>query len=456
MSKHLSLFINLIIIISILYLSKSQNIITSWHYDKVQMYDIQKIGSILSTQIIEKVTSLPDFTEDSIKISNLKITDVQQSLYDSYLNFNTGLLLFTPNKVTLSFNFTYSADSVSGSASFDLKINILKMRLANNKKDQTQTAEISMFSTEDDFSIYEISDKTLSARVRTALSKGFDNNNILDGQISSKIDLISYYKDFYKNKKSLSFDTSSFFGSKKVTINFNRFLGFCEDITGNAESALCYYSGDLDQEDKTDKSQAPTSNDNFVTPKDTYNTFINIDLYNKIIAKILKEGLSEKTFNKNSLLKSSNFDFTALNLKKYFNGLDSFGDNETFEAKIKINELNSKYVKFNAVFNIESSKNVFSLDVEMDTTLKVEIIRNVRINICTESLKNAKIAVKSGNVSINEASRLKKVIEDLLANINEPVCLTDDGISLRDYYSIITKAYCQDEGIYLEGNQLYQ
>ena len=456
MSKHLSSFMNLFIIISILYLSKSQNIITSWHYDKVQMYDIQKIGTFLSTQIMEKVTTLPDFTVDSIKISNLKITGVQQSLYDSYLNFNTGLLLFTPNKVTLSFNFSYSSESGSGIASFDLKINILKMRLTNNKQDQTQSATISMFSTEDDFSVYEISDKTLSAKVRTALSKGFDNNNILDGQISSKIDLINYYKDFYKNKKSLTFETSSFFGSKKITVNFNRFIGFCEDITGKAQSALCYYSGDLDQEDKTDKTTAPTSNDKFVTPNDTYNTFINIDLYNKIIAKIIKEGISEKKLDKDSFLKSSTFDFTALNLKKYFNGLDSYEDSETFEAKIKINDLNSKYVKFNAVFNIGNSKNVFSLDMEMDTTLKVEIIRNVRINICSESFKNVKIFVKSGNVSINEDSGIKKVIEELLDNFNESVCLTDDGISLRDYYSIITNAYFQDEGIYLEGNQLYQ
>ena len=175
--------LNIFLIISILNLSISQNIITSWHYDKVQMYELQKIGSILTTQIKEKVTSLPDFTEDNISITNLKLTDVQHSLYDSYLNFNTGLLLFTPNKITFSFNFSYSVQSDSGSASFDLKINVLKIRLTNNKKDQTPSTQVSMFSTENDFSVYEISDKDLSAKVKTALNKGFEKNDILNKQV---------------------------------------------------------------------------------------------------------------------------------------------------------------------------------------------------------------------------------------------------------------------------------
>ena len=445
MSKQLFLIISIFIILANLNISLSQNIITSWHYDKVQMYDIQKVGSILSSQIKQKVISLPEFTEDSITITNLKISDVQQSLYDSYLNLNSGLLLFTPNKVTIGFTFSYSAQSSSGSASFDLKVNILKIRTKNNKEDQTQTVTVSMFATENDFSVYEISDKELLAKVKAALYKGFENKNILDGYISSSIDLLNYYKDFYKNKKNLNFETSSFFGSKKITIKFDRFVGFCEDVTGKAESALCYYSGEIDGEDKKDKTKAPINNENFINPNDTFNTFINIDLYNKIVSKILKNGISEKKY-----------DLSASSLKKYFNGLNSYENNESFEAKIKINELNSKTIKLNAAFNIGKSNDLFSMDIEADTTLKVDIIKNVRINVCLDSVKNVKILVKSGNLAISDESGLKKYIEESLNNANESICLSDDGISLRDYYSVITKAYCQDEGIYLEGNHLYQ
>jgi len=447
--------LNIFLIISILNLSISQNIITSWHYDKVQMYELQKIGSILTTQIKEKVTSLPDFTEDNISITNLKLTDVQHSLYDSYLNFNTGLLLFTPNKITFSFNFSYSVQSDSGSASFDLKINVLKIRLTNNKKDQTPSTQVSMFSTENDFSVYEISDKDLSAKVKTALNKGFEKNDILNKQVSSKIDLINYYEDFYKKKKSLNFKTSTIFDSKDISINFNRFLGFCEDVSGEAESALCYYSGEL-EEDKTDKTSVPLKNEAFVRPKDTYNTFINIDLYNNIINKIMKEGLSDKTYNKDSVVKDLSYDFTVSSLKKYFSGLDTYGNSEVFEAVIKINELNSKSTKFSVSFKIGTKSDVFVLDVEMDIELKVLVTKSVRINLCLGGDKNMKITVKSGNVSIIDESGLVRVMQESFDYDNSRLCLSDKGISLRDYYSLITKAYFQEEGIYLEGNQLYQ
>ena len=455
MSKVLFNIINLFVILSILNLYISQNIITSWHYDKVQMYDLQKIGNILSSQIMEKVTSLPDFEEDAIKITNLKLIGVQHSLYDSYLNFKTGLLLFTPNKVTLSFNFTHTCESGSGPASFDLKINILKMRLTNFKQNQTQKVEVSMFSAEDDYNVFEIPDKALLARVRTALYKGFESNKILNG-ISSKIDLITYYQDFYKDKKSLDFETSTFLDSKKISVNFNRFVGFCEDVTGKAESALCYYSGEVDGEEKADKTKVPTSNENFVNPQDTYNTFINIDLLNNIMNKLLKDGLSEKTFNKDSVVKTLSYDFTVGSLKKYLSGLDSYQASEAFEAKVKINEFSTNKVKLTANFNIGDKTNVFSLDVELEIKLKVSLFRSVRLNTCLESAKTTQVSVKSGGVSITNESGLKSAIEEAFDYDNVPLCLSNKGVTLRDYYSIITKVYCQDEGIYIEGNQLYQ
>jgi hypothetical protein len=349
------------------------------------MYDLQKIGTILSTQIKEKVKKLPDFTVDTLTISNLTLSDIQQSLYDSYLNFNTGLLLFTPNKVTLSFTFSYSTQGSSGSASFDLKINILKMRLTNNKQDQTQSVKINMVSTENDYSVFQISDKEISAKVKTALYTGFENNKYLD-RISSEIDLISYYKDFYQKKNSMIFYSSSFLDSKQIIIAFNRFVGFCEDVTGKAESALCYYSGDFEEADKTDKTKVPLSNEDFVNPKDTYNTFINMDLINQIINKIMRGGITEKTFNQNSMSKTLPYDFTVGSLKNYFTGLDKYGNSETFEVKVNINELNLKSTKFNAAFNIGNDKNVFSLDIEFDNNLKIAIIKSVRINLCLESI----------------------------------------------------------------------
>ena len=455
MSCHLLNKISIVLIISILYLSLSQNIITSWNYDKVQMYELQKIGNILSTQIKEKVSVLDDISREGIYIDNLTLTDVQHTLYDSYLNFKTGLLLFTPNKVTFSFNFSYSSENETGSASFDLNIDLLKIRLKNNKTEQTQSTEIYMNSKEDDFSVYEIPDKNFSALVKRVLYEGFSENDYLNKYFSSNIDLISYYQDFYNAKRSLNFTTSEAFGSKNISVNFSRFIAFSEDVVGMGESALCYYSGEL-SEDKKDKSSVPLGNEQFVNPNDTYNTFINIDLYNEIVNNTIEDGLPEKIFNKKSAKKKLSYDFTVASLKKYFSGLEAFGNSEEFEAKIKINELNSKSTKFTASFKIGSQEDVFAIDVDMNVDLNLTITRSVRINICQIGTSNMKIKVKSGNVSILDESGLKRVVEESYNLEDNDKCLTDNGISLRDYYSIITNGYIRDEGIYLEGNQLYQ
>ena len=222
-----------------------------------------------------------------------------------------------------------------------------------------------------------------------------------------------------------------------------------------AESALCYYSGEL-SEDKRDKSSAPLGNEQFVNPNDTYNTFINIDLYNEIVNNTIEDGLPEKIFNKKSAKKKLSYDFTVASLKKYFNGLEAFGNSEEFEAKIKINELTAKSTKFTASFKIGTQEDVFALDVDMNNDLNLTITRSVRINICQIGISNIKIKVKSGNVSILDESGLKRVVEESYNLEDNDKCLTDNGISLRDYYSIITNGYIRDEGIYLEGNQLYQ
>ena len=283
-NSYINIFI--IVIISILNLTNAQNIITSWHYDKVQMYEMETLGDIFTYENFKDIT-FNEFTEDSITINNLKISDVSHSLYDSYLNFKTGLLLLTPDKVSLSFTFNYTYGSISSNATFDFKINMIKIRLKNNKEDQTQTASIFGEYSDTDFSVYDISDKILAEKVKYAIYKGFKNKDILNGVILKNIDIIEYYKNRLSKKADFDLTTGAFLGQKKIKINLNRFLAFCEDVEGKLKNSLCYYSGEIDnQEDKTNRFNAPLNNKDFLNSTDTYNTFININLLNKIAQKI--------------------------------------------------------------------------------------------------------------------------------------------------------------------------
>lgn len=440
--------------LSLISLSISQNIITSWHYDKVQMYDIQKITKILTTELKSKVTSLPDFEADSIKISSLLLTDVQVSLYDSYLNYNTGLLLFSPNKVTLSFNFSYAIDTTKNSAQFDIKISTLKIRIKNEKSTQTQTSTATMSAGESDFAVYGISDKEISNKVKAALYKGFGEKNILNENIASKIDLITYYNNFYSKKKSYEFTASKFLGSKQYSINLNRFIGFCEDITAKINTGLCYYSGELD-EDKTDKTAAPISNEKFVQADDLYKMFINKDLINTIANKIVTAGIAEKVYKQGTAGKSLIYDFTVKSLKNYFKGLDSYADDKQWDTKVKINDLKNNYVNFDVKFNIDGKENVFAIKVDADIKLTVSVTNTVKFNLCLDSTVTKDIKKISGDgVDISNIEGLKEAIDGSFGGV--ALCFSQSGITMRDYFSVIKSGYIQDEGVYLEGNQLYQ
>ena len=87
--------------LSLLSLFLSQNIITSWNYDKVAMYDLQKINTFLSKVFTTPLDIPYEFSIDSLKVDKVKLIKIETNLYDSLINYNTGLLLLAPNKITL-------------------------------------------------------------------------------------------------------------------------------------------------------------------------------------------------------------------------------------------------------------------------------------------------------------------------------------------------------------------
>ena len=445
-----------ILFISLMSLVNSQNIITSWHYDKVQMFDLETLSDLFANEDIKKIT-INDFTENSINIKNLKITEFTHSLYDSYLNYKTGLFLLTPDKISFSFTFDYEYNNIKSNATFDFKLNLIKIKIKNNKEAQTQSVNINGEYSDTDFSVYDINDKFLNEKVKYSIYKGFKRLNIVNNDILGKIDLITHYKNKLAKKKDFILTTSSLLDKKKIVVNLNRFLAFCEDVKGTIERTICYYSGEIDnQEDKTDRSKVPLSNNDFMNSTDTYDIFININLLNKIIEKILSEGISEKNYDKTIPRKSLPYDFTLSSLKKYFNGLDSYEDSLEFTTKIKITKFDTGSVIFNIKFNLGEQTDVFSLDVELNFKLDFSLKKNVRLNLCLNNIDDMKVKISSGSMTIKNENELISAIKESFDFENYPICLSDNGVSFKDYYTKITKIQKSDEGYYLFGNQLYQ
>ena len=439
-----------------------QNIITSWNYDKVAMYDIQKINSFLLSEFGGKTFQLNNtISWNNIVITNLRLIDIQTSLYDSYLNYNNGLFLLSPNKVTLFFNFSYSESTLgyNDTATLELKIGTFKIKISNNKTTQETKFSSKMSSPMENYVVPGIKDKQFYAKLQDSLFSGFQLQSILSRTLPEKIDegLLNYYKQIYSRKKEFKIQTSEYFGKKTISMNNNKYFYFCEDLLGEYKNNFCYYSAD--EGEIKDKTKVPLVNERFSHNNESlFNIFINKDLIDQILKNTKAYfNLDPKIFDKK---KNNNlsYDFNAGLLKKYFNGLNQFKDNEKFICEIYTDYISFNKVNYRIKFNI--NKSYFILNVTAYNDMDISLEKNVRINLCLKNSKTANIDVISNSneskVEIINLESLKKIINEFFNFSSDKICLTDEGISMKDYFAKIKNTYIREEGIYLEGNHLYQ
>lgn len=447
----------------------AQNIITSWDYDKVAMYDIQKINTYLLTELVKQDIVIPRLVlVNNIRVTNVRLIDVQSTLYDSYLNYNNGVFLFTPNKITLYFNFSYSESTrgYNDSATLELKINTLKIKVKNDKISQKPKISTKMAARQEDYNVPGIADKEFLKLLIDTLFSGFTRAYVLSELIPGIMDegLNKYYYDFYSRKKEFKITTSEFFGKLIFGMNNNIFAYFCEDLIGDYKNNFCFYLGYTDkEEEKVDKTKIPLSNERFChNPDNLYNVFINKDLLEDISSYVIKSYLffNPKIYNNQTNIKKLSYDFNVGSLKKFFSALNSFKDDEYFFSEVFIDNITSTEAKYRAKINIGSNNNNFIISIISKISMNLSTKRGVRFNLCLKEAKTTNIEVVSSSfepkVEITNLEGLKNAIDESFDYDYNKICLSDDGISMRDYFSKITNIYAREEGIYLEGRHLYQ
>ena len=439
----------------------AQNIITSWDYDKVAMYDIQKINTYLLTELVKQDIVIPGLVlVHNIHVTNVRLIDVHSTLYDSYLNYNNGVFLFTPNKVTLYFNFSYSESTrgYNDSATLELKINTLKIKIKNDKISQKPKISTKMAARQEDFNVPGIQDKEFLNLLIDTLFSGFVRAYVLSELIPGIMDegLNKYYNDFYSRKKEFKITTSEFFGKLVFGMNNNIFTYFCEDLIGDYKNNFCFYLGYTDkEEEKVDKTKIPLSNERFShNPDNLYNVFINKDLLEDISSYVIKSYLffNPKIYNNKTNIKKLSYDFNVASLKKFFSGLNNFRDDEYFYSEVFIDNITSTEAKYRAKINIGSNDNNFVININSKIAMNLSTKRGVRFNLCLKEAKATNIEVVSSSfepkVEITNFEGLKNAIDESFDYDYNKICLSDDGISMRDYFSKITNVYAREEGIY--------
>ena len=448
----------------------SQNIITSWNYDKVAMYDLQKINTFL-TSFTEKPLDIPiSIKNGTLTINNIKLTQIQTNLYDSLINYNTGLLLLSPNKITLFFDFSYNEEKKGYKDNSTLELRILDFKLKiKNDKDIKKKADffIKMSTDLDNYSIPGISDKEFLKLLQNVFYYEFNKNLILSKTISEKLEvgIKDYYIKFYETHDEFKLQTNEFFGSMIFPLKNNKFLYFCEDLLEEYKTSFCYYKGYTTlEDDQEDKTKVPLVNERFShNEDDLYNIFINKDMFQSISDYIVNHNLyfNPKYYNNETHIKELSYDFTVESLQEYFKGLDNIQKEIIFDCEIYIENITLFETIYRVKINInDENKNNFQMRINSQINVDLPITKSVKFNLCLKEIKSKNIEIISSTiepqVEIKDLDGLKKVIEESFDFEHIPICLSDDGISLRDYFSKINKIYLQEEGIYFEGKQLYQ
>ena len=461
--------VSIYIFLSIISVFICQNIITSWNYDKVAMYDLQKINTFLNNFAQNPLDIPITLKNNTLTINNIKLIQIDTNLYDSLINYNTGLLLLAPNKITLYFNFSYEDGTQRGDTTLELKILTFKLKVSNDKTtDKKATFEIKMTSPLENYSIHGIQDKTLLEALKYLFCKGFQDNSVLNKIIPEKMEtgLYNYYTEYYKNIKEFNIQTKDFFGNLKLSIKNNEFLYFCEDLLGEYKTAFCYYKGNVQdiEGSKDDKTLLPLKNERFShNEDDLYNLFINNDLFEYSMDYFVKNYFEKnaKIYNNKTNTKQLSYDFTVNSLNKYFRGLEYLQKTDYFDCEIYIEKGNLNEVVYKVRVNIrDENKNYFEMRVTSGLTLDIPIKKSVRFDICIKDTKTKNVEIifstTKPQVEVSDFEGLQRAIEESFDFSKNPICLNNDGISLRDYFAEISKAYAKEEGLYFEGPQLYQ
>ena len=461
--------ISIYIFLSIISVFICQNIITSWNYDKVAMYDLQKINTFLNNFAQNPLDIPITLKNNTLTINNIKLIQIDTNLYDSLINYNTGLLLLAPNKITLYFNFSYEDGTQRGDTTLELKILTFKLKVSNDKAtDKKATFEIKMTSPLENYSIHGIQDKTLLEALKYLFCKGFQDNSVLNKIIPEKMEtgLYNCYTEYFKNIKEFNLQTKDFFGNLKLSIKNNEFLYFCEDLLGEYKTAFCYYKGNVQdiEGSKDDKTLLPLKNERFShNEDDLYNLFINNDLFEYSMDYFVKNYFEKnaKIYNNKTNTKQLSYDFTVNSLNKYFRGLEYLQKTDYFDCEIYIEKGNLNEVVYKVRVNIrDENKDYFEMRVTSGLTLDIPIKKSVRFDICIKDTKTKSVEIifstTKPQVEVSDFEGLQKAIEESFDFSKNPICLNNDGISLRDYFAEITKAYAKEEGLYFEGPQLYQ
>ena len=438
----------------------SQNILTSFDYDKTLTYTLQDMQTMLNKNLYEQLQALPiSNIEDTINLTNIKITAVSATLTSSYGNMQTQLYLFSPSKLSITFTLDYASTAATGSC--EVQLSLFDFRTRFTVTDAKPAVKVTIETRAKDYVVFNVDVAEVATQIQTVMYNQMNQKGIIT-QIASEIEkgTNTFYEKLYENKDKYTFTSSTLLGSQSINITFDTFIAFPEDLGKEYKSAITSYSGNVEGKDvAVDKKEKALAKKEFVQPGDDYLTFINYDLFNDIFSSFITKGVV-MTLNTNSI-PSLSFTLTYKTMTTLFNGLpSSFAETDEVVISTQLSSIaflaqGKGELTLVSSFNVKDTTNVMQLTTKVEFEAQATKRTTTSFDLCLNKVTVKSTEVNSA-ITISNQQQLNGYLNEIFNyGIKVPTCLTDKGITLRDYYRYIDNATSEEHGVYIQGKHIY-
>ena len=458
----------------------SQLIITSAPYDKTSLRISNEYVDSLKATIPAKLKDLTyagmvsvtqghnvninSFTFDSISFSDN---------ISAYANFNLGSIVFAPDQLTLTFDFTYEID-YQGVKNGKLSAKIFYIHIQEQSVTNQITPNVIVEFKENKKTGYtlvssEETDDLYKQYLIETIKNQFNNKNYKNIQTCFQETINAFISENVQARQGFPIVGSLALGSSVGEVKMNTFIEFCKDVTGDKENVICYYSGNYANETTLDVETNAYEDESFVKGVSPKNTKMKMFVNTIVFEDFIKDAISKKinyTLTNTNKPKSFNKTLDISYLAEMFRGVENhgFSMNNLFEVEVEVVSAqfeSSKEIAFTLNAKI-SGKNanqetikVATLEIlgKFEMTVETDI---AKVNLCATNIHDISFKVIEQITESYEESVINLEITKLISDCitDGYVCLFENRLNFRDYFKLIEESKVGTYGYYLQGEHI--
>ncbi|MCQ2819377.1 MAG: hypothetical protein MJ252_19115 [archaeon] len=449
--------LGILLIISLVTFINPQLLVSSYGYEYVLSTSLQKFQNLLDKNLPEllKAQKIEDFKYKDYSISGVNLKSTSINVLGSYVNLKTGKMIFSPNKIGMTYGFKCTIGEESfEDAEIEMTIFDTQVQLKYNTETKETTKIVKVTTREKDIHVYGI-DK-YKEDIKEGMIAKFRELTIKDKIIQQLQDnLLNYFEEIYhKQIPDYKLKLSSLLENKEVTVDMKAYYGQCEEAH-NFDSALCFFPGTSQQlENITAYRNQYSEYENFTKWDESFKAFVNLELIKQFF-NAAKGAIMSLSPNSN-VAKELKLDLTVKAAKDIFDPIT--GDDAT-PLTIKSTLKDITFDKYKGTISLESKINDGTSDlVTFTSTLDYEAaLKNTAttFDFCFSKITLKEKKIEGETVKFKDEAKFDELYNSILNYSIDKVCLTDNGITVRDYFRYLEKSEPTENGFVLTGQKLY-